>query len=30
MLDIQAISIPKAIQVVKETVIYNKTANDVD
>lgn len=30
MLDIKAISIPKTIKVVKETVICNKTANDVD
>lgn len=30
MLDIQAISIPKTIKVVKETVICNKTVNDVD
>ena len=30
MLDIQAISIPKTIKGVKETVICNKTANDVD
>lgn len=30
MLDIQAISIPKAIREVKETVICNKTVNNVD